>query len=116
MEEEGFVKAKRAVEGESERGWKPGGGQMLGLALSLILIVASIILGVTTGVGLMFAVPLAVVAIGLAFLVLRGGAKPRMISAACPQCGAGVSVPSHISETSCPSCGARVELRGGRLQ
>ena len=116
MEEERYVKAKRAAEGEQERGWKPGGGQMLGLGLALILLVASIVLGLTTGVGLIFAVPLAVVAVGLGLMVLRGGARPRMISAACPKCGAGVSVPSHISETSCASCGARVELRGGRLQ
>lgn len=115
MKEEDFVKARREQEGADDGGWKPGIGQLLGVVIALILIVGSIILGLTTGIGLVFAVPIAVVGIVIGFLFLKGGARPRMISAPCPYCGTTVVVPSHISEVGCESCGAQVEVRQGRL-
>lgn len=113
MEEDRYVKERREATGTNEGGWSPGVGQLLGLALSVILLVASIVLGVTTGLGIVFAVPVGVVAVALAFLVLRGGSSPDARSVACPYCGARVRAASHIAEVGCPSCGKQVEV-GGR--
>jgi ribosomal protein S27AE len=110
VKEEGYVKAKRAAGQTDAGGWKPGVGQLLALALGALLVIAAIILGVTTGVGLIVAVPLVVVALVVALFVFRGGRR-RRAAAACPHCGAQVSVPSHISEFDCPSCGGRMETR-----
>jgi DNA-directed RNA polymerase subunit RPC12/RpoP len=115
MKEESFVKARREQTGTNEGGWKPGLGQLLGLFIAVLLLLGSVILGVTTSLGLIFAIPVAVLAVAIAFLVFKGGAAPRLIRAACPHCGATVRFPSHISETGCPSCGQQVVLRGGRL-
>lgn len=109
MREEGFVKERRAQTGTNEGGWKPSMAGLLGLALSVVLLVGSIILGVTTGIGLLFAIPLAVLAIGIAVVVLRGRASPESRTLACPACGARVRAASHIAETACPSCGRRIE-------
>lgn len=109
MREENFVKERRARTGTNEGGWKPSTAGLLGLALSGLLLVTSIVLGVTTGVGLLVAVPLAVLAIGIALVTLRGRASPAMRTLTCPSCGAGVEVASHIAEVSCPSCGTQVE-------
>jgi len=110
MKEEGYVKAKRAEGRMNEGGWKPGIGQLFGLVLGAILVIAAIILGVTTGLGLIFAVPLGIVGLALAMVVFRGG-RTRRVASACPHCGAPVTVPSHISEFDCPSCGRRMETR-----
>ncbi len=111
MEEEKFVKDRRDIRGTNEGGWKPGVGPLLGVVLSLLLLIASIVLGVTTGLGLIFAVPLGLIAIIVGFLFLRGRASPDMIAAACPNCGATVRAPSHISEVACPACGKQVDVR-----
>jgi ribosomal protein S27AE len=110
MKEEGYVKAKRAEGRMNEGGWSPGIGQLLGLALGVILVIAAIILGVTTGLGIVFAVPIGVVGLVLAMLVFRGG-RTRQVAARCPNCGEAVTVPSHISEFDCPHCGGRMETR-----
>ena len=115
MKEEAYVKARRAETGTNEGGWKPGIGQLLGLVIALLLLIGSIILGITTSLGLLFAIPLGVLALAVAFLIFNGGATPRMIRSACPHCGATVRVPSHISEVGCPACGAQIELREGGL-
>src|SRR3712207_2888682 len=111
MREERFVKEHRLQTGTNEGGWKPSTAGLLGLALSALLIVGAIILGVTTGIGLLFAVPVAVLGIGVALVVLRGRASPRMHATACPHCGARVEAASHLSEVGCPSCGRQVSLR-----
>lgn len=115
MKEEGYVKAKRAAGGADAGGWKPGVGQLLALVLGLLLVVAALVLGVTTGVGLIVAVPLVVVGLALALLVFRGGGRTRRAEAACPHCGAQVTAPSHISEFDCPNCGGRMETRDSGL-
>ncbi|MDQ3805363.1 MAG: hypothetical protein M3416_16225 [Acidobacteriota bacterium] len=114
MKEEGYVKAKRAAGQAEAGGWKPGVGQLLALVLGALLVIAAIILGVTTGMGLILAVPLAIVALVVALFVFRGG-RTRRAAAACPHCGAQVTVPSHISEFDCPSCGGRMETRDSGL-
>ena len=75
----------------------------------------AIILGVTTGLGLVFAVPIGIVGLALALLVFRGGGRPRRVATACPHCGAAVNAPSHISEFDCPNCGGRMETRASGL-
>jgi predicted RNA-binding Zn-ribbon protein involved in translation (DUF1610 family) len=115
MKEESYVKAKRAEGRIDEGGWKPGVGQLLGLVLGVLLIVAAIILGVTTGLGLIFAVPLGIVGLALALVVFRGG-RTRRVASTCPHCGAAVTVPSHISEFDCPHCGGRMETRDSGLR
>lgn len=112
MEEEKFVKDRRRVTGTNEGGWSPGMGQLLGLVLSLILLVAAIVLGVTTGLGIIFAVPVGVVAVALAFLVLRGRSSPETKGVACPHCGTSVEVASHIAQVGCPKCGRQIEMDG----
>ncbi len=116
MKEEKFVKDRRAVTGTNEGGWSPGVGGLLGLALSVILLIASIVLGVTTGLGLVFAVPVSVVAVALAFLTLRGRPSPAARTVACPGCGARVRVASHIAEVACTSCGRQIEVGGARSE
>jgi len=114
MKEEAYVKAKRAEGRADEGGWKPGMGQLFGLVLAAILVIAAIILGVTTGLGLVFAVPLGIAGLALAMVVFRGG-RTRRIAAPCPHCGARVTAPSHISEFDCPHCGGRMETRDSGL-
>jgi predicted RNA-binding Zn-ribbon protein involved in translation (DUF1610 family) len=111
MEEDRFTKAKRAQEGADDVGWSPGLGQILGIALCAILLLAVIILGVTTGIGFVLAVPLVLLVIVVAVLLFRGKA-PRA-QTVCPVCNARVGAPSHIAEFDCPSCGARLEVGAG---
>lgn len=114
MKEEGYVKAKRAEGRADEGGWKPGVGQLFGLALGAILVVAAIIVGLTTGVGFIVAVPVGIVGLALALLVWRGG-RTRLVAVSCPHCGRPVVAPSHISEFDCPNCGGRMETRESGL-
>ena len=114
MKEEGYVKAKRAEGRVDDSGWKPGVGQLLGLVLGALLVIAAIILGVTTSLPFILAVPVGLVGLVLAVLVFRG-AGPRRVTAPCPHCGATVNVPSHISEFDCPNCGRRMETRDSGL-
>ena len=115
MKEEGYVKAKRAAGQTDAGGWRPGVAQLLVLVLGAILVIAAIILGVTTGVGLVVAVPLIVLALAAALFVFRGGGRTRRPASTCPHCGAQVTVPSHISEFDCPHCGGRMETRDSGL-
>ncbi|HYE13820.1 MAG TPA: hypothetical protein VD968_05190 [Pyrinomonadaceae bacterium] len=110
MQEDRFVKAKRAAGGAAaDAGWSPGVGPILGIALCALLLLGAIILGVTTGLGVLFAVPLGLLAIVVALVLLRGGR--RAASGLCPHCRARIDFPSHLSEFNCPACGGRVETR-----
>jgi len=110
MEEDRFTRAKRDEGRQGEGGWRPGVGQLVGLVVGAILLLAALVLGVTTGIGMLLLVMFAVVLI-VALLVLgRGGRKEA--AGACPHCGAAFNFPSHMSEFNCPSCGKRVESRG----
>ncbi|HEX7956610.1 MAG TPA: hypothetical protein VF508_06695, partial [Pyrinomonadaceae bacterium] len=77
MEEDRFTKAKRAEGSAGDGGWSPGVGQIVGIALCAILLLAVIILGVTTGIGFVFAIPLVLLVVVVAVLLFRGGA-PRV--------------------------------------
>lgn len=112
MEEDRFAKAGRA-EGRAEdaAGWSPGVGQIVGLALVALLALAALILGLTTGIGFVFAIPLVLLAVVVAILLFRGK-TPRALTV-CPNCNARVDAPSHIAEFNCPACGGRLEVGAG---
>ncbi|HEX8556799.1 MAG TPA: hypothetical protein VF668_01785 [Pyrinomonadaceae bacterium] len=112
MEEDRFTRDKRA-EGRAAggAGWSPGVGQIVGLALCVILALATIILGVTTGIGFVFAIPLLLLAVVVAVVLFRG--RAARTETVCPNCNARVDVPSHIAEFNCPSCGGRLEVGPG---
>ena len=109
MEEDRFTKAKRAEGTVGEGGWKPGVGQLVGLVVGAVLLLGAIILGVTTGIGLLVLVPLGLFIIVVMLVLLRGG--KRGAAGKCPHCGAAFNFPSHMSEFNCPSCGRRLESR-----
>jgi DNA-directed RNA polymerase subunit RPC12/RpoP len=111
MQEDRFVKAKRAEGRVAEGGWRPGLGPLVGVVLCLIALLAVIILGVTTGIGIVLAVPLGVVIVAAALVLLRW--TPGRAGVSCPNCGARVGVPEHITEFDCPACGTRLERVGG---
>ena len=111
MEEDRFTKAKRAEGSAGGGGWSPGLGQIVGVVLCVILLLAVIILGVTTGIGFVFAIPLALLVLVVAVLLFRGRA-PRA-ETVCPNCNARVRVPEHIAEFNCPACGGRLEVGPG---
>jgi len=112
MEEDRFIKEKRAAGRAAEDvGWSPGVGQIVGLVLCVILILAVIILGVTTGIGFVFAIPLVLLALVVAVVLFRG--TPRRVKTVCPNCNARVGVPSHIAEFDCPACGTHLEVGAG---
>src|SRR5688500_8971451 len=112
MEEDRFIKEKRAAgRAADDVGWSPGVGQVVGLVLCAILILAVIILGVTTGIGFVFAIPLVLLAVVVAVVLFRG--KPRRTETVCPNCYAHVNAPTHIAEFDCPSCGSRLEVGAG---
>ena len=111
MEEDRFTREKRAEAGAGGAGWSPGLGQILGIVLCVILLLAVIILGLTTGIGFVFAVPLVLLVVVVGILLFRGGA-PRA-QTVCPNCNARVNAPSHIAEFNCPACGTRLEVGAG---
>lgn len=111
MEEDRFTKQKRAEGRADDVGWSPGFGQILGVVLCVILLLAVIILGVTTGIGFVFAIPLLLLVVVVAILLFRGR-TPRAPTV-CPNCNARVNAPSHIAEFDCPSCGTRLEVGTG---
>lgn len=108
MEEEDFVKAKRAEGQDLGRGWSPGAGQLLVLAVSALLIIAAIVVGLIGG--LVFAIPLAVLALMIPVITMRGGRGAAQQRRACPHCGATVEAPEHIAETDCPRCKRQIEF------
>jgi len=108
MEEDRFTREKRA---EAGAGWSPGLGQILGIVLCVLLLLAVIILGVTTGIGFVFAIPLVLLVVVVGVLLFRGG-TPRTATV-CPNCNARVNPPSHIAEFNCPACGTRLEVGEG---
>src|ERR1044072_9507732 len=110
MQEERFTRAARAA-GRIDTGWSPGMGQILGVVLCVILLLSAIILGVTTGIGFVFAVPLVLLVVVVGVLLFRGK-TPRVLTV-CPNCNARVNAPEHIAELSCPACGTRLEVGGG---
>ncbi len=110
MQEERFTREAREA-GRTDTGWSPGVGQILGIALCAILLLAVIILGVTTGIGLVFAVPLVLLLVVVGVLLFRGS-TPRA-ETVCPNCNARVKAPAHIAEFNCPACAARLEVGAG---
>lgn len=115
MREDKHTAAKKAVDGVDAGGWKPGMGQLLALALCLLLIIAAVVLGVTTGIGLLFAVPLIALVIVITLVLFRSQKAPRQLAGPCPFCGAPVTAAEHIAELDCPSCRRRIEIRDGGL-
>ncbi len=111
MEEDRFTRQKRAEGRADDAGWSPGVGQILGVVLCVILLLAVIILGVTTGIGFVFAIPLVLLVVVAAILFFRGR-TPRA-QTVCPNCNARVNVPEHIAEFDCPSCRTRLEVGTG---
>jgi DNA-directed RNA polymerase subunit RPC12/RpoP len=111
MEEDRFTREKRAVAGAAGAGWSPGMGQILGIVLCVILLLAVIILGVTTGIGFVFAVPLVLLVVVVGVLLFRG--KTPRAETVCPNCNARVNAPEHIAEFDCPACGTRLEVGAG---
>ena len=111
MEEDRFTKQKRAEGRADDAGWSPGMGQILGVVLCVILLLAVIILGVTTGIGFVFAIPLLLLVVVVAVLLFRG--KTPSVPTVCPNCNARVNVPEHIAEFNCPACGGRLEVGTG---
>ena len=89
--------------------------QLLGLALSAIIIIGVIVLGVTTGIGLVLAVPLFLVALTIPLLVFRGRSAANRVQSTCPYCGSAIKTPDHIAELSCPACGNKIEIRDRKL-
>ena len=86
-------------------------GQILGVVLAVILLLAAIILGVTTGIGFLFAIPLVLLVVVVGVL-LFSGSTPRALTV-CPDCNARVNAPAHIAEFNCPACGTRLEVGDG---
>ncbi len=111
MEEDRLSKQKRAAGDAEDGGWSPGLGQILGVVLCVILLLAVIVLGVTTGIGFVFAVPLVLLIVVVAVLLFRG--KTPRAETVCPNCNARVDAPSHIAEYNCPACGTRLEIGEG---
>ena len=111
MQEDRFTREKRAEGRADDVGWSPGMGQILGLVLLVLLVLAVIILGLTTGIGFVFAIPLVLLAVVVAILLFRGR-TPRAPTV-CPNCNARVNVPAHIAEFDCPSCSTRLEVGEG---
>ena len=109
MEEDRFTREKRAEAGAGGAGWSPGMGQILGLVLCVILLMAAIVLGVTTGIGLLFAIPLVLLVVVVAGVLLFRG-KAARAETVCPNCNARVNAPEHIAEFNCPACGTRLEV------
>ncbi len=111
MEEDRFTKEKRAAGGADDVGWSPGVGQIVGIVLAVLLLLAAIILGVTTGIGFVFAIPLVLLVVVVLVVLFRG--KPPRALTVCPDCNARVNAPAHIAEFNCPSCGTRLEIGAG---
>ncbi len=111
MQEERFTREKRAAAGVGGAGWSPGMGQILGVVLCVILLLAVIILGITTGIGFVFAIPLVLLVVVAVILLFRG--KTPRAPTVCPNCNARVNAPSHIAEFDCPACGTRLEVGTG---
>ena len=112
MEEDRFTTRKRDEGGaDVDAGWSPGLGQIVGLVLCVILVLAVIILGVTTGIGFVFAIPLVLLVVVAAVLLFRG--KTPSVVTVCPGCNARVDAPEHIAEFNCPACGSRLEVGAG---
>lgn len=115
MREDKHTAAKKAEVGVDADGWKPGIGQLLALALCLVLIIAAVVLGVTTGIGFLFAVPLVALVVIIALVLFRGRKAPRQLAGPCPFCGAPVTAAEHIAELDCPACLRRIEIRDGGI-
>ena len=111
MEEDRFTREKRAEAGAGGAGWSPGMGQILGIVLCVILLLAVIILGVTTGIGFVFAVPLVLLVVVVGVLLFRGSTPTA--ETVCPNCNARVKAPAHIAEFNCPACATRLEVGEG---
>jgi hypothetical protein len=111
MEEDRFTVRKRAEAGAGGAGWSPGVGQILGIVLCVILLLAVLILGLTTGIGFVMAIPLVLLVVVVGVLLFGGGA-PRA-ETVCPNCNARVGAPEHIAEFDCPACGTRLEVGAG---
>jgi endogenous inhibitor of DNA gyrase (YacG/DUF329 family) len=112
MPEDRFTENKRAAATPDVSQYSPGFGPLLLIVVCGVILIAAVILGVTTGIGPLFAIPVALVALGVAFVLLRGR-RPRAASS-CPHCGRRVDFPPHMAEFNCPACGQRIESPGGR--
>lgn len=111
MQEDKFTKVKRAEGRQDEGGWSPGVGMIVGVVLCVLLVLALIVLGLTTGIGFVFAIPLVLVVVVVAILLFRG--KTPRAATVCPNCNARVNAPTHIAEFDCPSCSSRLEVGEG---
>lgn len=86
-------------------------GQILGIVLCVLLLLAVLILGVTTGIGFVFAIPLVLLVVVVGILLFRG--RTPSAATVCPNCNARVNAPAHIAEFDCPACGTRLEVGAG---
>ena len=115
MREDKYTKAARDEAPQTRSGWSPSLGQLLGLALSSIIIILVIVLGFTTGIGLIFAIPLVLFALIVPLLLFRGPFTPNKIQSLCPYCGSQIKIPDHIPELDCPGCNKHLEVRDRKL-
>lgn len=117
MEEDRFTKNRRSADAGANTvsGWRPSALHLLAFALSFVLLIVAIVLGLTTGVGFVITIPLVVVALIIPVGIFLGYGRTRKIRGTCPSCGAAVTVESHIAELDCPACRQRIEFREGRF-
>ena len=108
MQEDRFIRAKREEGRIGEGGWRPGLGPLVVVVLGVVFVLGAIVLGVTTGIGFLFAVPVGVVLLAAGLVMFRG--KVARVATVCPECNARVPVPEHIVEFNCPNCGSRLEV------
>jgi DNA-directed RNA polymerase subunit RPC12/RpoP len=114
MSENRFTSEKRAA-ATSDRGlWAPGFGPLLLIVLCGVLLIGAIILGVTTGIGILFAIPVALLALVAAMVMVRGNLRKQVST--CPHCARRIDFPAHMAEFNCPACGQRIESEGRGLE
>lgn len=113
MEEDKHIKEKRAKMTPDRSLWTPSIASFIGIFLALLFIALAIVLGVTTGIGLLFAVPLGLLALVIVLMMFRG--KFRNSAAVCPHCGERINFPSHMAEFNCPTCTGRIIIRDRKL-
>jgi predicted RNA-binding Zn-ribbon protein involved in translation (DUF1610 family) len=113
------ARATNAAANSSGRTLDGAYGFSLSIALGLVLfiggLVVSLALGMSTGTGLIFGIPLLIAGLVIPLFMMREHFTQHDIEGACPECGASIHTTEATVRITCPSCKQHLAVHGAQF-
>jgi len=115
MENKNYTEAKRPEAARAGRTFDSAYGFSFSIMLGLILfiggLVLSLTLGMGSGIGLVFGIPLLIAGLVVPLFMMRDIFSRNEIEGSCPNCGTSLKTTDATFSLDCPSCKRRLVVR-----